>query len=213
MAYEVKDLKFAKDALDGISEQTLTVHHDKLYAGYVNKRNEIVEALPRADRSKAMQTYSEYRALKLEETFNADGQILHELYFDCLGGRGGQASGAFADQVAKDFGSWDAFIEDAAACAMAARGWAVTAYDRSDGKIHNFLCDVHNQGGIWGAIPLFTIDSYEHAYFMDYAQDRAAYIKALWNNVDWDAVERRFSDSGAQWLSEQARRDPSLPHH
>jgi superoxide dismutase, Fe-Mn family len=192
MPFQVADLKFAKDALKGISEQTLTVHHDRLYAGYVNKRNEIDQSLPTADRSKSAQTYSEYRALKLEETFNADGIILHELYFDSLGGSGGEPSGSFADQVRQDFGSWDAFIEDATACAMAARGWAVTAYDLSDGKIHNFLCDAHNQGGIWGAVQLFTIDSYEHAYFMDFAQDRMAYIKALWQNVDWAAVEARF---------------------
>lgn len=192
MAFSVKDLKFGKDALQGISEQTLTVHHDRLYAGYVNKRNEIEQALPQADRSKSAQTYSEYRALKLEETFNADGIILHELYFDSLGGKGGAPNGSFADKVKQDFGSWEAFIEDATACAMAARGWAVTAYDPSSGKVHNFLCDVHNQGGIWGAVPLFTIDSYEHAYFLDYAQDRAGYIKALWDNVDWDAVQRRF---------------------
>jgi superoxide dismutase, Fe-Mn family len=192
MPFQVADLKFAKDALKGISEQTLTVHHDRLYAGYVNKRNEIDQSLPTADRSKSAQTYSEYRALKLEETFNADGIILHELYFDSLGGSGGEPSGGFADKVRQDFGSWDAFIEDATACAMAARGWAVTAYDLSDGKIHNFLCDAHNQGGIWGAVQLFTIDSYEHAYFMDFAQDRMAYIKALWQNVDWAAVEARF---------------------
>jgi Fe-Mn family superoxide dismutase len=192
MPFQVADLKFAKDALKGISEQTLTVHHDRLYAGYVNKRNEIDQALPKADRSKSAQTYSEYRALKLEETFNADGIILHELYFGSLGGSGGEPTGSFADQVRQDFGSWDAFIEDATACAMAARGWAVTAYDLSDGKLHNFLCDVHNQGGVWGAVQLFTIDSYEHAYFMDYAQDRMAYIKALWQNVDWAAVEARF---------------------
>lgn len=193
MAFEVKDLKFGKDALEGISEKTIETHHDRLYAGYVNKRNEITELLGKADRAKAAQTYSEYRELKLEETFNADGQILHELYFDSLGADGAKPSGAFASKVAEDFGSWDAFIEDATACAMAARGWAVTAYDATDGKIHNFLCDAHNHGGVWGAIQLWTIDSYEHAYFMDYGSDRKAYIGALLKNVDWSAVEQRFA--------------------
>ncbi|MER3418185.1 MAG: superoxide dismutase [Chloroflexota bacterium] len=192
MPFEIKELRFGADALKGISEQTTRVHHDKLYAGYVNKRNEIERALPDADRSKAAQTYSAYRALKAEETFNADGIILHELYFDSLGGDGSVPDGAFKAKVVADFGSWDAYIEDATACALAARGWAVTAFDPSDGKIHNFLCDAHNQGGIWGAVPLFTIDCYEHAYFMDFAQDRAAYIKVLWQNVDWVAVSERY---------------------
>jgi len=191
MPFTVKELPFGYDALTGISRKTLEVHHDRLYAGYVNKRNEIAAALPRADRSKAAQTYSEFRSLKLEETFNADGQILHELYFDCLGGDG-QPKGAVVEKIKEDFGSTEAFIEDVTATAMAARGWAVTAYDPSDGKIHNYLCDVHNQGGVWGAVPLFTIDSYEHAYFMDYGSDRMSYIKALWKNVRWEEIDRRF---------------------
>src|SRR5262245_45162117 len=119
MPFSVKDLPFAKDALDGISSQTIETHHDRLYPGYVNKRNEIEQALPNADRSKAAQTYSEYRALKLEETFNADGQILHELYFSHLGpSQGGEArpTGALAQAIDRDFGSFDKFVEDLAAC-------------------------------------------------------------------------------------------------
>lgn len=191
MTFTVKDLPFGKDALKGISAKTNEIHHDKLYAGYVNKRNEIDEGLKTADRSKASQAYSEFRALKLEETFNADGVILHELYFESLGGDG-QASGAFKDKIVEDFGSWEAFIEDATATAMAARGWMVTAYDPSDGKIHNFLCDMHNQGGVWGTIPLWTIDCYEHAYFIDYGPDRKAYITALLENINWAAVNERY---------------------
>jgi Fe-Mn family superoxide dismutase len=200
MAFTVQDLKFGKDALDGISEKTVTVHHDTLYAGYVNKRNEIEEGLKDVDRSKANQAYSAYRALKLEETFAADGQILHELYFDTLGGNG-KASGNLADKIAEDFGSWDAFIEDARACAMAARGWMVTALDPTDGRIHNFLCDVHNQGGVWGTVPLWTIDTYEHAYFMDYGSDRGSYITALLKNVDWDSVNARYQAAKATLAS------------
>jgi Fe-Mn family superoxide dismutase len=192
MPFAVKELPFAKDALEGISAKTLETHHDRLYPGYVNKRNEIEAALPRADRSKAMQTYSEYRALKLEETFNADGQILHELYFSHLGGRGGEPGGALAEQIRRDFGSFQAFVEDLTACGMAARGWATVALDPTDGKLHAFLCDVHNQGGVWGTIPIMTLDVYEHAYFMDYGSARADYIKAFLRNMNWDKVSQNF---------------------
>ena len=192
MAFEVKDLLWARDALRGISEQTIETHHDKLYAGYVNKRNEIESLLPGVDRSAANQAYSAYRALKLEETFSADGAILHELYFDILGGPGGAPTGSLADKINADFGSFEAFVEDLTACGMAARGWAVTAYDPSDGKLHNFLCDVHNQGGVWGTVPLMALDTYEHAYFMDYGSDRPAYIEAFFDNVNWDKVQENF---------------------
>ncbi|MGH2369655.1 MAG: superoxide dismutase [Chloroflexota bacterium] len=167
MPFAVKDLPFAKDALQGISAQTIETHHDKLYPGYVNKRNEIDQALPNADRSKAAQTYSEYRALKHEETFNADGQILHELYFSHLGGNGAPPTGALGEQLNKDFGSFAKFTEDLAASGLAARGWANVALDPTDMKIHIFIADAHNQGGVWGTIPIMTLDVYEHAYFMD----------------------------------------------
>ncbi|MFA6511979.1 MAG: superoxide dismutase [Patescibacteria group bacterium] len=197
MAFQIKDLPFGKDALKGISEKTTEIHHDKLYAGYVNKRNEIAEALESADRSKANQAYSPFRALKLEETFAADGAILHEIYFDSLGGDGSLPDGAFKQKIVEDFGSWEKFVEDATATAMAARGWAVTAYDPSDGKIRNFLCDMHNQGGVWGSVPLWTIDCYEHAYFIDYGADRGAYIKAVFENVNWAAVAKRYDAASA----------------
>lgn len=192
MPFTIKDLPFGKDALKGISEKTNTIHHDKLYLGYVNKRNEIEESLKTVDRSKAAATYSAFRSLKLEETFNAGGQLLHELYFDSLGGDGSKPAGPFAEKVAGDFGSWEAFLEDFVATSMAARGWMVTALDPSDGRIRNFLCDAHNQGGVWGAIPLFTVDCYEHAYFIDFGSDRKAYIQALLQNVDWGKVTQRY---------------------
>jgi len=195
MPFSVKELPFAKDALEGISGKTIETHHDRLYPGYVNKRNEIEQALPNADRSKAAQTYSEYRALKLEETFNADGQILHELYFSHLGPSAGtttRPTGALAEAINRDFGSFEKFVEDLTACGMAARGWATVALDPTDGKLHTFLCDVHNQGGVWGTIPIMTLDVYEHAYFMDYGSDRKSYIQAFMKNVNWDKVAQNY---------------------
>ncbi|MDQ3700838.1 MAG: superoxide dismutase [Chloroflexota bacterium] len=192
MPFAVKDLTFAKDALDGISSKTIETHHDKLYAGYVNKRNEIEAALPNADRSKSMQTYSEYRSLKHEETFNADGQILHELYFSHLGGDGAPPTGALAEQINKDFGSLDGFITDLTAAGMAARGWANVALDPADMKLRTFIADAHNQGGVWGNIPVMTLDVYEHAYFIDYGSARADYIKAFFKNMNWAKVAQNY---------------------
>lgn len=193
MSHSVRALPFSKDGLKGISAKTNDIHHDKLYRGYVAKRNDIEAALASADRSKAAATYSEYRGLKLEETFNAGGQILHELYFESLGGSG-SPGGAFVERVEQDFGSWEAFLDDAMACAMASRGWMVTAWDPSDGRIHNVLADAHNQGGIWGAVPLWVIDCYEHAYFIDHGADRRAYLQAVLQNVNWDKVNERLAN-------------------
>ncbi|MDP3724596.1 MAG: Fe-Mn family superoxide dismutase [bacterium] len=194
MPFTVKDLPYPANKLAGISEKTTTIHHDKLYAGYVNKRNEIEELLKTADRNKAAATFSEYRELKLEETFNADGIILHELYFATMGGDGTwKEENAFVKKATEDFGSFETFLQDLKACGIAARGWAVTAYDQTDGSIHNFLGDSHNHGGVWGATPVLALDAYEHAYFMDFGSDRKAYVEAWIKNVDWAKVESFFT--------------------
>lgn len=194
MAFNVVDLKFGKDAIPPISQRAMEIHHDRLYAGYVNKRNEIDELLKTVDRSKAAAQYSAYRALKVDETFNADGQILHELYFATITPNPKQPSDSleFVKKVKEDFGSWEAFIEDAIACAMAARGWSITAYDFRDGKIHNFLADAHNHGGVWETWPVWTIDVYEHAFFIDFGSDKKSYILEIIKYADWEEINRRF---------------------
>lgn len=196
MAYSVKDLPYEKNALkDVVSEKALEAHHDKLYAGYVAKRNEIEEALKTADKSKANHNYSEFRALKLEEVFNADGQILHELYFDCMrtSQEDNKPSGELLAKIEEDFGSFEAFCEDLKATGLSARGWAVTAYDPMDGKIHNFLADFHSHGGVWNSVAILALDSYEHAFFMDYGPDKKSYIEAWFKVINWDKVSENSS--------------------
>lgn len=191
MPYKTKDLKFAYDALeeDGISPETLEVHHDRLYDGYVNKRNAVKKALENPP-----DDGDHFRSLKKKETYVADGAILHELYFDTLGGNG-QPTGEVAEKIREDFGDMSSYFEDLKATCGAItknRGWVVTAYDPMDGRIHNFLCDAHDQGGVWGSIPIFTIDMYEHAYYMDFANDASTYVDAVLDNVDWEAIDERY---------------------
>jgi Fe-Mn family superoxide dismutase len=190
--HPVKPLPYANDALKGIGSKTIEIHHDKLYAGYVNKRNEIEEALAKVDRSKANQIYSEMRGLKHEETFAANGQILHEIYFSIMGGDG-NPKGEVVDKIKDDFGTFAAWEEDFKASAMCARGWVVLAYDPTDGRLHNFIGDSQNQGGVWGTFPILNCDTYEHSYFIDYGSDRKAYVEAFMRNINWDEVNRRLT--------------------
>lgn len=182
----VKPLKYKK--LPVLSEKQLAEHHDVLYAGYVKKVNEIRSALSGADLSKANGIYSDLRELKVEEGFALNGVKLHEAYFDNMTAAGGAASGAVAEWIAADFGSYEKWAADFAACGLAARGWAVLAFDLADGKLHDYVCDIHNQGGIWGAIPLVVLDVYEHAYFLDYATARKKYVDGFMANLDWSVA-------------------------
>ena len=182
-----RDLKPALRQLDGISRATIDAHY-RLYQGYVAKRNEILGALEDADRSAANQVYSELRALKVDFTFAIGGIKNHELYFEHLGGEGGDPTGAFADLVERDFGSAGAWREDLKATGMAGRGWAWTAYDWDEGRLFNYVGDAQNTFPVWNATPLVALDVYEHAYFLDYQTDRAAYIDAFFRNLDWNVV-------------------------
>jgi Fe-Mn family superoxide dismutase len=182
-----KELKPALLELDGISRASIEAHH-RLYQGYVSKRNEILGKLESADRSTANQVYSDLRALKVDLTFAIGGIKNHEVYFEHLGGAGGDPSGRFADLVERDFGSAGAWRDDLAATGMAARGWAWTAYDWDEQRLFNFLGDAQNTFPVWNATPLVALDVYEHAYFLDYQTDRASYVEAFLANLDWDVV-------------------------
>jgi Fe-Mn family superoxide dismutase len=182
-----RDLKPGLYELDGISRETIEAHY-KLYQGYVNKRNEILGKLGGVDVSGANQVYSEVRALKVDLSFAIGGIKNHEIYFEHLGGDGGKAHGLIADLIARDFGSFDDWRADLKATGMAARGWAWTAYDWDEGRLFNYIGDTQNTYPIWNATPLVALDVYEHAYFLDYQTDRASYIEAFFNNLDWDVV-------------------------
>jgi Fe-Mn family superoxide dismutase len=183
-----RELKPALYELDGISRQTIEAHY-KLYEGYVSKRNEILGKLADVDLSTANQTYSDLRGLKVELTFAIGGVKNHEVYFDHLGGVGGEPKGAFAQLVARDFGSVEAWRADLKATGIAGRGWAWTAYDWDEGRLFNYIGDAQNSFPIWNAVPLVALDVYEHAYFLDFGTDRAAYIDAFFANLDYAVVD------------------------
>ena len=173
--------------LSGISRASVEAHY-RLYQGYVAKRNEILGALAGVDLGKANQVYSELRGLKVDLTFAIGGIKNHELYFAHLGGPGGEPDGAFRALVERDFGSVGAWRADLTATGIAGRGWAWTAYDWDERRLFNYIGDAQNTFPVWNATPLVALDVYEHAYFLDYQTDRAAYIDAFFENLDWDVV-------------------------
>ncbi len=193
--YEALQFDALTAEMDGISKQTMESHY-KLYEGYVKKANEILEKLESVDRdaTKANQTFSEIRELKLELSFALGGIKNHVNYFSILGGKGGKPEGALLEQIEKDFGSFDAWAADLKATGIAARGWVWLAYDWDSGKLFNYLGDAQNTFPIWNASMLLALDTYEHAYWLDYQQNRAAYIDAFMKNLNWKPVETLWSN-------------------
>ena len=174
----------------GISKKTHMAHYT-LYQGYVKKVNEIRDALGKIgvpDPVKANATFSEIRELKVEYTFALGGVKNHELYFNVIGGKGGDPTGAIAGLLDQAFGSFANWKADLKATGMAARGWAWLAHDYTDGSLFNYIGDAQNSYPVWNATPLLGLDVYEHAYFVDFGTKRADYIDAFFKVIDWDAV-------------------------
>jgi Fe-Mn family superoxide dismutase len=191
MARTPKEFRF-EGGLEGLSEEQVRQHRDVLYVGYVNKLNEIEERLATADRSRANATFSDFRELKREEVFATNGIYLHEYYFGNLARGSQQPTGRVAELLTRDFGSPEGWAEDFRACGISSRGWVVLALSLEDGRLHNYLCDLHDIGGVWNSIPLLVLDVYEHAYFLDYGTRRATYIDAFFRNINWEEVDRRL---------------------
>jgi Fe-Mn family superoxide dismutase len=192
-----RELKPALFELDGISRESVEAHY-KLYEGYVTKRNEILSKLAEVDLDTANQVYSEVRALKVDLSFAIGGIKNHELYFDHLGGGGGDPDGPSGALIRRDFGSIENWRTDLKATGMAGRGWAWTAYDWDEQRLFNYVGDAQNSFPIWNATPLVALDVYEHAYFLDYRTDRASYIDAFFDNLDWTVVNGWIQQYGIQ---------------
>lgn len=181
-------------SMTGISKKT-SEEHLKLYQGYVNKYNEIMEklgSLTDEDYTKANQVFSAIRELKVELSFAWGGVVNHEIYFGHLGGKGGSPSGDLLSQIKKDFGTFEKYKQDMKATGISARGWVWTAWNTQEKRLFNYLGDAQNTYPVWGATPIVALDTYEHAYFIDFGVNRAGYIDAFFENINWDAISQTY---------------------
>jgi superoxide dismutase, Fe-Mn family len=182
---------FDLTSVDGISDDQLE-QHQKLYQGYVKKRNEIGQSLKTVDRSNiANITYSPFRALKIAETFALNGSVLHELYFENLGS-GSQPGPQTLVLIKENFGSLEKFRKDLLDGASCARGWVITAFNIDCGTVHNYVLEAHNETVPILCIPILVVDTYEHAYMIDFGINRTKYLDVVWKNINWDVVEERI---------------------
>lgn len=197
---KIEPKKFSEKlfSMKGISKKTVE-EHLKLYQGYVNKYNEINEKLMQLtdeDYNKANQVYSKIRELKVEFSFAWGGVVNHEIYFGHLGGNGGQVpAGTWLKQIKKDFGSFENFKRDVKATGIAARGWVFTGWNHREKRLFNYLSDSQNTYLTWGVTPILALDTYEHAYFIDYGANRGSYIDAFFENLDWKVIEKNFKNT------------------
>lgn len=194
--YEVQKFKF--DQIPWLTTEQIS-EHLTLYQGYVSKRNEIAQKLSTIDTTKPTSTtYSDFRSLKVAETFAVNGDILHRLYFENISSKQSRKPGdQMMELILEAFGSLNAYKNDLNECGLSARGWVITAYSLDDNRIHNFTLDAHNQTVPVLVMPLLVLDVYEHAYFIDFGTKRSSYIQLFESNINWDIVEDRI----AKWVT------------
>jgi Fe-Mn family superoxide dismutase len=180
--------------VEGISQNQLTQHLG-LYNGYVKKINEIedkIKAMPLADLETANGTYHPFRELHVEQTYALNGVILHEYYFENIGGAKTAPTAEVQDIFTREFGSWDNYVKQLTALGKSMRGWAMTGYNMRDHRVHNYGLDFHNQWVPVNVIPLVVMDVYEHAYMIDFGTKRGDYLDAFMKNMNWQVVDDRL---------------------
>jgi Fe-Mn family superoxide dismutase len=189
MNYEAKPLSFDPKSIKGISEKVLVSHYENNYVGAVKRLNALGAQIAELDFAKAPNFM--INGLKREELIAANSMILHEIYFDGLGG-GGSPSGALLDAITRDFGSFDRWRTEFSAMGKAeggGSGWVILAYSPRDKRLVNQWAADHTTT-LAGGRPLLVLDMYEHAYHMDYGAKAAAYVDTYMEAIRWDnAVE------------------------
>lgn len=183
------DLSYEYDALDPvISEDQLRIHHTKHHQGYVNKTNNILTEMYGArENNEQLDMKSTLRDL----SFNLNGHLLHSLFWKCMRSpqEDNKPSGEIADRIDEYFGSFDRFRQEfsSAAAAVEGSGWMTLL---RDGENNLFVMQVedHNDLHVAGLVPILVLDVWEHAYYLDYANDRGEFIENWWKVVNWDYV-------------------------
>ncbi|QOJ25719.1 MAG: superoxide dismutase [Ignavibacteria bacterium] len=187
----------AKDLLkDVISPDTANWHYNTHHKGYVTFLNKIEAALPNADKGAANGNWSDFGELKRRQTWNHAGALLHDVYWEVLGGNGDVNAGPdIKAAIEAEFGSVDAWKADFKVTAVAAKlsGWGVLCIDKLySGRLLNVLVDEHHYGAIWGGIPLISCDVFEHAYYHKDGPGRATYIENFLNCLHWERINQRY---------------------
>ena len=192
--YVLPELPYKYNALEPvISEDIMKLHHDKHHAAYVNGANAALEKLEKG-RAAGLQGVDVKAALR-DLAFNASGHFMHAIFWPNMKqGGGGKPGGRLADQIAKDFGNYDSFKLQFsnAAKSVEGSGWAILTYDPLSDQLITLQAEKHQDLTVQGATPLMVLDVWEHAYYLQYRNDRGAYVDKWWDIANWDDVSKRF---------------------
>jgi len=187
-----------KDLAPTMSEEQLRIHHSKHHQAYVNGANAILERL---DKSRKDGTDIDIKATLKELSWNIGGHILHSLFWGNLApvgkGGGGKPTGALSEAIEKEFGSFERFKKEfsQAANSVEGSGWGALTLCRQTRRPIIMQIEKHNTNVYPAFRILMVLDVFEHAYYIDYKNERAKFVEAFWNIVNWNEVNKRFEEA------------------
>ena len=193
--YSLPELPYGyKDLAPHISEEQLKIHHDKHHAAYVKGANAILEKLDKARIEKAE---LDIKSTLKELSFQIGGHLLHSLFWGNLapaGKGGGAPTSTLAKEIDKEFGSFERFKKEfsQAAASVEGSGWAALSYCPLTRRLMIMQIEKHNTNVYPMFNILMVIDVFEHAYYIDFKNERAKFIEAFWNIVNWPEVNKRL---------------------
>jgi len=177
-----------------VSQRTKNVHTE-LYKSYVAALNRVSAELDSAHRDEADSKHSEFRSLKLDETYNMNAVWLHECYFaNCFDPHSEISTDSMAYmRLERDFGTFSDWQRDFIACAMACgNGWACSGYNMFLKRYQNVMISNNSQDVPLGFYPLIVVDCIEHSYLRDYNSDKKSYVIAMMRELNWNVINERF---------------------
>jgi Fe-Mn family superoxide dismutase len=192
--FSLPELKYGfKDLEPYISEEQLSIHHAKHHQAYVNAANDIMDKL---DKARIENSDLDLKSALKSLSFNVGGHILHSLYWENLRApdENNQPQGLINDELIDKFGSFERFRKEfiQAASSVEGSGWSALAMCPQKKHLYIMQIEKHNINLIPQFKILLVVDVFEHAYYLDYKNDRPKYLENIWKLIDWDAVNQRL---------------------
>jgi len=194
--YVLPELPYDYAALEPhISAEIMTLHHDKHHKAYVDGANTTLEKLHEA---REKNDFAAIAALEKALGFHVSGHVLHSIFWQNLTPKGGgQPGGELANQINKDFGSFDKFkaqLTKAASTVMGS-GWGALVWEPAGKRLLTTQIHDHQSETAQSSVPLLVLDAWEHAWYLQYKTDKVKFFEALWNVFNWKDVEARFASA------------------
>jgi Fe-Mn family superoxide dismutase len=208
--YVLPDLPYDYGALEPhISGKIMQLHHDKHHKTYVDGANQALEKL---DEARGKGDFSAVAAVEQALAFNLSGHVLHSIFWQNMKPAGGEEpKGELAGAIQRDFGSFERFkqqLTKAAGTCMGS-GWGALVWDPTSARLLTVQIHDHQSHTVQAGVPLLVLDAWEHAYYLQYQNEKAKFFDAVWNVWNWDDVAARFEqaqglDLGLNGVSDRA---------